>query len=115
MLSSPAQGGIYIIFWLFTCTHCVFSLRAHVRPLTHPPSSHTYTHTHTYTHISHSGFRVLGLPHVYKLSESDSVREYFTSGGPLYDKSFGGASVTIPHKETIIPYLSHVHGAARYV
>ena len=46
--------------------------------------------------IHNTGFGVLGLPHVYSLSESpdpEHVRKV------LQDPNFGGSSVTIPHKQ----------------
>lgn len=46
--------------------------------------------------LHNTAFQALGLPHIYHLSESDSVEHV---GRVLQDPEFGGASVTIPHKE----------------
>jgi len=58
----------------------------------------------------HNGaYEALSLPHAYSLKESDDVATY---KDVIADANFGGASVTIPHKETIIPLLDHVRGDA---
>ena len=54
-------------------------------------------------------FGALLMPHKYALNEQQSVDAYLPV---LADPLFGGASVTIPHKETIIPLLDEVRGAA---
>ncbi|PWW79178.1 Pentafunctional AroM protein [Tuber magnatum] len=72
------------------------------------------------TPISHSRspplhntlFQSLGLPHTYRLLESTDVsatREILNS------EDFGGASVTIPHKVSIIPLLSSISAHARVI
>ena len=62
----------------------------------------------------HTAFETLLLPHQYDLWESSDVSIYETV---LIDGSeaFGGASVTIPHKESIIPYLDEIRGAASMI
>lgn len=65
----------------------------------------------SYSPIMHAAaFQALGLPHKYHLAESDRVDSYYDI---LNSPSFGGASVTIPHKLKIIPFLrrvsSHAH------
>jgi pentafunctional AROM polypeptide len=58
----------------------------------------------------HNGaFDALRLPHRYGLREESTATSYIDL---LSDPSFGGASVTIPHKETIIPLIDEVRGAA---
>ena len=57
-------------------------------------------------------FGALLMPHKYALNEQQSVDAYLPV---LADPLFGGASVTIPHKETIIPLLDEVRGAARTI
>ena len=54
-------------------------------------------------------FDALLMPHKYALNEQQSVDAYIPV---MADPLFGGASVTIPHKETIIPYLDEIRGAA---
>ena len=50
--------------------------------------------------------------HEYYLNEQIDVNTYKEV---LNDVTFGGASVTIPHKETIIPLLDEVKGAAKVI
>ncbi|CCG82719.1 Pentafunctional AROM polypeptide [Taphrina deformans PYCC 5710] len=65
------------------------------------------------TPISHSrspalhntGFASFGLPHVYSRMESINIQDYATI---LQSDDFGGASVTIPHKQAIMPFLSEI-------
>lgn len=55
--------------------------------------------------IHNTGFEVLGLPHKYELSESEEwthVKKVVEDG--LKDHTFGGASVTIPHKQNVIEH-----------
>lgn len=59
--------------------------------------------------MHNAAFKALHLPHFYSINENDDVNAY---ADVISGKSFGGASVTIPHKETIIRYLDEVHGAA---
>jgi pentafunctional AROM polypeptide len=68
---------------------------------------------HSLSPAMHNGaYGALLLPHKYSLSEQDSVDKYREV---LADKSFGGASVTIPYKESIIPLIDDVRGAARKI
>ena len=62
--------------------------------------------------MHNGGFSALLLPHVYGLQESADVSVYKDT---LAGATFGGASVTIPHKETIISYLDEVKGAANEI
>ena len=59
--------------------------------------------------MHNGGFQALMLPHKYELKESLDVHIYERV---LAEPSFGGASVTIPHKEAIIPFVDEVRGAA---
>ena len=59
--------------------------------------------------MHNAAFDALLLPHQYALCESEEVEAYEAIvAGP----GFGGASVTIPHKESVQAYLSEVRGAA---
>ncbi|KAJ1965812.1 3-dehydroquinate dehydratase (3-dehydroquinase) [Dipsacomyces acuminosporus] len=62
--------------------------------------------------MHNSGFAALGLPHVYGLKETESIDELaqVTSA-----QDFGGASVTIPHKQAIIPLLDSLTPAAQRI
>jgi pentafunctional AROM polypeptide len=65
------------------------------------------------TPISHSRspdlhntlFKELGLPHQYYRHETSDAQSALSV---TTDANFGGASVTIPHKETIIPFLDEL-------
>lgn len=58
----------------------------------------------------HNGaFKALRLPHKYSLREEALATDY---SALISQPTFGGASVTIPHKETIIPLIQEVRGAA---
>jgi len=61
----------------------------------------------------HNGaYKALLLPHEYGLAESEDCSIY---ANLLKDSSFGGASVTIPHKESIMPLLDGISGAAKSI
>ncbi|OUM66753.1 hypothetical protein PIROE2DRAFT_50789 [Piromyces sp. E2] len=68
--------------------------------------------------IHNTGFEVLGLPHKYELSESEEwthVKKVVEDG--IKDGSFGGASVTIPHKQNVIEHgiVQRVTDAAKAI
>lgn len=54
-------------------------------------------------------FKELGLPHLYSLHETPDVHSAIAIAR---QPNFGGASVTIPHKETIISFLDELTPAA---
>jgi len=60
--------------------------------------------------MHNAAYTALLLPHQYNLAESADVASYENI---IKGKNFGGASVTIPHKETIIPFLDEIVGAAK--
>ena len=61
----------------------------------------------------HNGaYAALHLPHRYALNEQEDVSAYEAA---MSSPTFGGASVTIPHKESIIKYLDSVVGAAKEI
>ena len=61
-----------------------------------------------------AAFASTGLPHSYDLIDMESVDEFVTSD--LWnDPSFGGCSVTIPHKQAIIPHLDILTDAAKSI
>lgn len=55
--------------------------------------------------LHNSLFQEVGLPHRYSLHETLDVNSAIKVA---QSKDFGGASVTIPHKETIIPFLDEL-------
>ncbi|KAG8830192.1 3-dehydroquinate dehydratase (3-dehydroquinase), partial [Serendipita sp. 399] len=63
--------------------------------------------------LHNTGYRILGLPHQYTIHETpgvdDSVRRIIRS------TEFGGASVTIPHKLSIMPELDKLTPAAQLI
>jgi pentafunctional AROM polypeptide len=69
------------------------------------------------TPISHSRspalhntlFKEVGLPHQYFLHEAQDAQSAITV---TKDADFGGASITIPHKETVIPFLDELTAEA---
>lgn len=62
--------------------------------------------------MHNNAYRALCLPHHYGLNEQSDVNAYQSV---VADASFGGASVTIPHKETIAAFLTEVSGAAQTI
>ena len=59
--------------------------------------------------MHNQAYQALLLPHVYTLNEQQDVHQYIDV---MSDDVFRGASVTIPHKESIMPLLHEVRGAA---
>eukprot|EP00601_Ochromonadales_sp_CCMP2298_P027998 CAMPEP_0173277408 /NCGR_PEP_ID=MMETSP1143-20121109/4062_1 /TAXON_ID=483371 /ORGANISM="non described non described, Strain CCMP2298" /LENGTH=195 /DNA_ID=CAMNT_0014214493 /DNA_START=253 /DNA_END=838 /DNA_ORIENTATION=+ len=57
--------------------------------------------------MHNNAYKALILPHTYGLSEHTEVGPY---AALMADPSFGGASVTIPHKESIMGLLDEVRG-----
>ncbi|CAG8654123.1 32639_t:CDS:1, partial [Racocetra persica] len=62
--------------------------------------------------IHNTGFEVLGLPHHYDLFESENIEDVKPI---LQDSQFGGASVTVPHKISIMKYLDHISEHAKLI
>jgi pentafunctional AROM polypeptide len=62
--------------------------------------------------MHNSAFRILAMPHNYSLNEQVDVKSYL----PLIQSdslsTFAGASVTIPHKESIMQYLDEIRHPA---
>uniref|UniRef100_A0A7S1NAR1 Pentafunctional AROM polypeptide n=1 Tax=Eutreptiella gymnastica TaxID=73025 RepID=A0A7S1NAR1_9EUGL len=59
--------------------------------------------------MHNTGFQTLGLPHNYSLSESEDPEHV---RNVLQDPAFGGASVTIPHKQNVQPFLQALTASA---
>ena len=62
--------------------------------------------------MHNNGFLRLGLPHTYGLCETTNVKDVSTV---LVQSNFGGASVTIPFKETIVPFMDQLSDAAQAI
>ncbi|KIK68989.1 hypothetical protein GYMLUDRAFT_188368 [Collybiopsis luxurians FD-317 M1] len=62
--------------------------------------------------IHNTAFAHLGLPHSYSIKETATVEELQPV---MADPSFGGASVTIPYKVDIMPYIQRITRHARII
>lgn len=62
--------------------------------------------------MHNAGFRSSGLPHEYSLCEGEDPS---VMAEALSRPDFGGASVTIPHKQNILPLLDEVSEAAETI
>jgi len=63
--------------------------------------------------LHNSGFQVLGLPHRYHLMETQSFNK--KNKEAITADDFGGASVTIPYKLDVIPFLDELTPAAKVI
>ena len=59
-------------------------------------------------------FEAVGLPHKYGRADVETIEE-FISGDLWNSDNFGGCSVTIPHKQTIIPHVDIMSDAANTI
>lgn len=62
--------------------------------------------------MHNAGFRRCGLPHEYSLCEGEDPE---IMAAALARPDFGGASVTIPHKQNVLPLLDEVSEAAEKI
>ena len=61
-----------------------------------------------------SAFAAVKLPHTYTRADVATVEEFVE--GPIWnDDNFGGCSVTIPHKQNIIPHVDVLTDAAKEI
>eukprot|EP00978_Attheya_sp_CCMP212_P023984 scaffold74653_cov56-Attheya_sp.AAC.2 len=61
-----------------------------------------------------AAFEATGLPHVYGRADVEMVDEFIN--GELWNApNFGGCSVTIPHKQAIMPHLDELTDAAQTI
>jgi len=63
--------------------------------------------------LHNSGFQVLGLPHSYRLLETQSFNE--KNKQAITADDFGGASLTIPYKLDVILFLDKLTPAAKVI
>lgn len=61
--------------------------------------------------VHNRAFQEAGLPHIYVPFWVENVRKFF----PAFEPWFDGLSVTMPHKEKVIPLLDRVDAAARKI
>ena len=62
--------------------------------------------------MHNTGFELLKFPYTYHLSESEDIEHVRRV---IKEPDFGGASVTIPHKEIVAPLLNHITEPARII
>jgi len=62
--------------------------------------------------LHNTGFESLGLPYKYQLCDTKDIKQVAIS---LRDKKTGGGSVTIPHKQNIMPFLDVISADAKVV
>lgn len=62
--------------------------------------------------IQNTGFRVNGRPYEYLRHDTESVEDVVRM---LKEPMTGGGSVTVPHKQSIIPFMDEVSEAARAI
>ncbi|KAL3769371.1 hypothetical protein ACHAW5_010490 [Stephanodiscus triporus] len=61
-----------------------------------------------------SAFAAVKLPHTYSRADVETVEEFVE--GPIWnDDNFGGCSVTVPHKQSIIPHVDVLTDAAKEI
>jgi pentafunctional AROM polypeptide len=59
-------------------------------------------------------FAAVKLPHTYSRADVETVEEFVE--GPIWnDENFGGCSVTVPHKQSIIPHVDVLTDAAKEI
>jgi pentafunctional AROM polypeptide len=61
-----------------------------------------------------AAFAATALPHTYSRADVETVEE-FVKGDLFNSQEFGGCSVTIPHKLSIIPYVDILSDAAKAI
>jgi pentafunctional AROM polypeptide len=108
LLPNKAAPGQLSFMQIQTALHLVGQLPAQRYFLFGNPISHSMSPT-----LHNTGFKALGLPHVYELLETTEVGEEIKANIAASD--FGGASVTIPFKLDIIPLLDALSPEAEVI
>ncbi|RHZ89728.1 hypothetical protein Glove_11g33 [Diversispora epigaea] len=107
LLPSKAAPGQLSVCEIHQALHLIGQLPKKKYYIFGTPISHSMSPT-----LHNAGFKVLGLPHFYDIFESKDV----SAVKPIIeDPEFGGASVTIPHKINIIPYLDEISEHAKAI
>ncbi|CAG8605737.1 10518_t:CDS:2, partial [Diversispora eburnea] len=107
LLPSKAAPGQLTVCEIYQALHLIGQLPKKKYYLFGTPISHSMSPT-----LHNTGFKVLGLPHFYDIFESQDV----SAVKPIIeDPEFGGASVTIPHKINIKPYLDEISEHAKAI
>ncbi|KAI8089144.1 EPSP synthase-domain-containing protein [Halteromyces radiatus] len=107
-LPHKAAPGQLSLAEIYRARHLIGLLPAKKFWLIGTPIQHSMSPT-----LHNTGFDVLGLPHHYGLLECHMVE--YAEEALLQDESFGGASVTIPHKVAVMKYLDEVTENAKVI
>ncbi|EJD07924.1 Pentafunctional AroM protein [Fomitiporia mediterranea MF3/22] len=108
LMSVSAAPGQLSFAQIQTALHLIGQLPAQRYYLFGTPISQSPSPT-----LHSTGFQALGLPHTYSLFETVEVDESIRS--LLQSPSFGGASVTIPHKLAVMPLLDELTADAKAI
>ncbi|KAL1916766.1 uncharacterized protein VTP21DRAFT_5470 [Calcarisporiella thermophila] len=106
-LPAKAAPGQMSVSEIHQARHLIGMLPAQKYFLIGTPIAHSMSPT-----LHNTGFRALGLPHHYGLLECQNVQDAVAH---FSDEDFGGCSVTIPHKETVISYLAEISREASII
>ena len=105
LLPAKAAPGQLSLKEINQCLHLIGMVESRQFYLLGTPISHSRSPA-----LHNTLFKELGLPHRYSLHETQDAK----SGVEITQTDdFGGASVTIPHKETIIPFLDELTEEAK--
>lgn len=107
-LPSKAAPGQLSLAEIYRARHLIGLLPAKRFWLMGTPIQHSMSPT-----LHNTGFDVLGLPHHYGLLECHMME--YAEDALLNDPDFGGASVTIPHKVSVMKYLDEVTENAKII
>ncbi|CAO3673050.1 unnamed protein product [Rhizopus stolonifer] len=107
-LPSKAAPGQLSLKEINKTRHLIGLLPAQSYWLIGTPIQHSMSPT-----LHNTGFETLGLPHRYGLLECHMVE--YAEDAILKDPHFGGASVTIPHKVSVMKYLNEVTENAKMI
>ncbi|KAI8333179.1 EPSP synthase-domain-containing protein [Chlamydoabsidia padenii] len=107
-LPSKAAPGQLSLAEIHRARHLIGLLPAKRFWLVGTPIQHSMSPT-----LHNTGFDVLGLPHHYGLLECHMME--YAEDALLNDLDFGGASVTIPHKVSVMKYLDEVTENAKII
>jgi pentafunctional AROM polypeptide len=62
--------------------------------------------------LHNTGFETLGIAYRYQLCDTKDIKQVVIS---LRNRRTGGGSVTMPHKQTVMPFLDHISEAAKAI
>jgi pentafunctional AROM polypeptide len=108
-LPAAAAPGQMSVADVHRALHLLGQLPARKFALLGAPIAHSLSPT-----IHNTAFGALGLPHTYGLLETADAADARVAAA-LADLAFGGASVTIPLKEAVLPLLDALSPAAQAI